>query len=99
MKFKARGLVALILTVVLGQALFIRATGAYTADQTDQPSESARIARFETLLESLRQELKIPAYSAAIVKIKRSFGQRDSVMQMSRIRFLQPNTPPTTSLR
>jgi CubicO group peptidase (beta-lactamase class C family) len=25
-------------------------------------------ARFETLLESLRQELKIPAYSAAIVK-------------------------------
>ena len=64
MKFKAPGLVALIVTVtVLGQALFVSATGARTADL-----ESARIARFETLLESLRQELKIPAYSAAIVK-------------------------------
>ena len=69
MKFKAPGLVALILTVaVLGQTLFVRATGAHTADQMDQPSDSARIARLETLLESLRQELKIPAYSAAIVK-------------------------------
>src|ERR687897_1139479 len=69
MKFKAPGLVALILTVaLLGQALFVRATHAHTADQKEQPSESARIARFETLLESLRQELKIPAYSAAIVK-------------------------------
>jgi CubicO group peptidase (beta-lactamase class C family) len=66
MKFKAPGLIALILTVaVLGQALFVQATGAHT---TDERSELARIARFETLLESLRQELKIPAYSAAIVK-------------------------------
>ncbi len=63
MKFKAPGLVALILTVaILGQSLVVRATGAHTTD------ESSRIARFETLLESLRQELKIPAYSAAIVK-------------------------------
>ena len=69
MKFKTPGLVALILTVaVLGQVLFVPATDAHTADQIEQPSESARIARFETLLESLRQELKIPAYSAAIVK-------------------------------
>ena len=69
MKFKAPGLVALIMTVaVLGQALFVRATDAQTTDRTEQPSESARIARFETLLETLRQELKIPAYSAAIVK-------------------------------
>ena len=69
MKFKAPGLVALILTVaVLGQTLFVRATGAHTGGRMDQPSESARIARLETLLESLRQELKIPAYSAAIVK-------------------------------
>ena len=73
MKFKAPGLVALILTVaVLGQALFVRATGAHTADQ---PSESARIARLETLLESLRQELKIPAYSAAIVRSKSDLGE------------------------
>jgi len=63
MKLKAPRLVALILTVaVLGQALFVRPASADTAD----PSE--RIARFETLLESIRQELKIPAYSAAIVK-------------------------------
>jgi CubicO group peptidase (beta-lactamase class C family) len=33
-----------------------------------QPSEAARLARLETQLESLRQELKIPAYSAAVVK-------------------------------
>src|SRR5688500_16091571 len=69
MKFKSPGLVALILTVaVLGQALVVLTTGAHTAGPMEQPSESARIARFETLLESLRQELKIPAYSAAIVK-------------------------------
>jgi len=69
MKFKPSCFVTLILTVaVLGQALFIRATGAQKPDQVEQPSESARIARLETLLESLRQELKIPAYSAAIVK-------------------------------
>ncbi|HEU4766391.1 MAG TPA: serine hydrolase domain-containing protein [Pyrinomonadaceae bacterium] len=62
MKFKAPALVALILTMaVLGQSLFVRATAA-------QPSEAERIARLETQLESLRQELKIPAYSAAIVK-------------------------------
>jgi len=66
MKFKSPGLFALILTVaVLGQSLFVPATGAH---QMQQPSESARIARLETLLDSLRQELKIPAYSAAIVK-------------------------------
>jgi len=63
MNFKPSKLLALILTVaVLGQIPFVRATG-----QNGQ-SESARIASFETQLESLRQELKIPAYSAAIVK-------------------------------
>src|SRR6185503_9441974 len=69
MKFKAPGLVALILTMaVLGQALFVRATRAQKPDRIEQPSQSAQIASFETQLESLRQELKIPAYSAAIVK-------------------------------
>ncbi len=63
MKLKAPGLVALILTVtLLGQGLFVRSTNAHPTDP------SSRIARLETLLESLRQELKIPAYSAAIVK-------------------------------
>ena len=69
MKIKAPGLVALSLTVaILGQALFARPTGAQKPDRMEQPSESARIARLETQLESLRQELQIPAYSAAIVK-------------------------------
>ena len=31
-------------------------------------SDAERIARLESMLENLRQELKIPAYSAAIVK-------------------------------
>ncbi|HET6977240.1 MAG TPA: serine hydrolase [Pyrinomonadaceae bacterium] len=69
MKLKTLGLVALILIVTLpGQALFIRTTGAHTSGRVEQPSDSARIASLETQLESLRQELKIPAYSAAIVK-------------------------------
>jgi CubicO group peptidase (beta-lactamase class C family) len=62
-KFKAPSLLALILTLtLLGQTLSVQSTDAHTADPTE------RLARFETLLESLRQELKIPAYSAAIVK-------------------------------
>ena len=65
MKVKAPGLLALIVIVaVLGQT-FVTATGAKTMEEL---SESARIARLETQLESLRQDLKIPAYSAAIVK-------------------------------
>ena len=68
MTFKAPSLVALILTLaLLGQAVFVPAAHAQKADITEQPS-AAQIARFETQLESLRQELKIPAYSAAIVK-------------------------------
>ena len=67
MDFKARGLLTLILTVaIVGQALFVSGAGA--ADFALQSSDAERIARLETLLESLRQELKIPAYSAAIVK-------------------------------
>ena len=68
MTFKAPSLVALILTfALLGQAVFVPAAHAQKADITEQPS-AAQIARFETQLESLRQELQIPAYSAAIVK-------------------------------
>src|ERR1043166_1519016 len=63
MKNKRSVSVALILTfAVLGQASFVPTTRAHSADIT------ARIARLEILLESLRQDLKIPAYSAAIVK-------------------------------
>jgi CubicO group peptidase (beta-lactamase class C family) len=78
MKLKAPGLIALIVTAaVLGQTLFVPATGAHTTDL-----DPARIARFEAELETLRQELKIPAYSAAIVKNQRviwakGFGYAD----------------------
>ena len=66
MKLRAPCLVALILAMaVVGQNLFVRATVAHNQNGS---SFSARITRFETLLESLRQDLKIPAYSAAIVK-------------------------------
>jgi CubicO group peptidase (beta-lactamase class C family) len=36
--------------------------------QSVSPSDAARLARLETLLENLRQDLKIPALSAAVVK-------------------------------
>ncbi|HEX8847823.1 MAG TPA: serine hydrolase domain-containing protein, partial [Pyrinomonadaceae bacterium] len=67
MKLKARGLGIVVLAVAIaGQAMFVR--GSRTFGQTGQASDAERIARLETLLENLRQELKIPAYSAAIVK-------------------------------
>src|SRR5687767_11452361 len=66
MKHKTSSLLALTLTTaVLGQTLFVRAS---VAEHQNGSSISARVARLETQLESLRQELKIPAYSAAIVK-------------------------------
>ena len=69
MKFKTRGLVTVVLaTAIAGQALFVQSTGARTIARKAQRSDTERIARLETLLENLRQELKIPAYSAAIVK-------------------------------
>ncbi len=69
MKFKASVLVALIMIgTALAQTLFGGTTRAHATDQMEQPSESTRITRFETRLEGLREELRIPAYSAAIVK-------------------------------
>lgn len=66
MKFKAPALIALTLAVGLfAQTLFLQTT---TANRMDESSDAARLARLETLLEGLRQELKIPAYSAAVVK-------------------------------
>jgi CubicO group peptidase (beta-lactamase class C family) len=83
MKLRARGLVTLVLTVAIAaQAIFVWATGARAGDHAAQSSDAERIIRLETLLETLRQELKIPAYSAAIVKDQkviwaRGFGYAD----------------------
>src|SRR5919106_1223465 len=80
MNHKASSLLALTLTMaVLGQTLFVQAS---LAEHQNGSSISARIARLETQLESLRQELKIPAYSAAIVKDQKviwakGFGSAD----------------------
>ncbi len=76
MKFTRR---ALVLTIAISTAaLFVLSTRPALA----QKSDAERIARLETLLENLRQELKIPAYSAAIVKDQkvlwaRGFGYAD----------------------
>jgi CubicO group peptidase (beta-lactamase class C family) len=69
MKLKAQWLVIWVLIVsIAGQITFVRGAEVRATARASQSSEAERIARFETLLESLRQELKIPAYSAAIVK-------------------------------
>jgi CubicO group peptidase (beta-lactamase class C family) len=70
MMFKARGLVTVVLTAAITvQAIFVQVTVArVAAAQTIRSSDAERISRLETLLEKLRQELRIPAYSAAIVK-------------------------------
>ncbi|HEY6230734.1 MAG TPA: serine hydrolase [Pyrinomonadaceae bacterium] len=83
MNFKARYFVSLVLMVIVAaQVMFVQTTAARTVDLRAQSSDAERIARLETLLESLRQELKIPAYSAAIVKDQkllwaRGFGFAD----------------------
>lgn len=83
MKLKARRLAILVLTAsVAGQLVFVRGAGARDTALTPQTPDAERLARFETVLESLRQELKIPAYSAAIVKDQRvlwakGFGYAD----------------------
>ena len=64
MKFKIRGILASFLTVMfLGQAAV-----SHSPALGQSASDAERIARLEVLLENLRQDLKIPAYSAAIVK-------------------------------
>ena len=78
MKVRTRWLVTVVLTIaVAGQALLVKSTA-----RTPQRSDAERIAQLETLLENLRQDLKIPAYSAAIVKDQkvlwaRGFGYAD----------------------
>lgn len=59
-------LLALILTsTIAGQGLFVPSR---IASAQSSSTDAARIAKLESQLESLREELKIPALSAAIVK-------------------------------
>ena len=53
--------------LILSGLIVNQRTGT-AATQAVSGSDAERIARLELLLENLRQELKIPAYSAAIVK-------------------------------
>ncbi|CAN5767714.1 hypothetical protein BH18ACI4_BH18ACI4_19940 [soil metagenome] len=62
-----RQLFALILT----SAITVQGSLVAEASAAAQSSDAARLARLESQLESLRQELKIPALSAAIVKDQR----------------------------
>jgi uncharacterized protein (TIGR02246 family) len=69
MKFKN----GYFLTLILIVSLIVQATPAQdlkssAVRQTISATDAARLARLETLLENLRQELKIPALSAAVVK-------------------------------
>ncbi|MGC2237822.1 MAG: serine hydrolase [Pyrinomonadaceae bacterium] len=65
MKFKIGYFWAAILIV----SLFVQFVPAQNAvKQTVSSDDAARLARLEILLENLRQELKIPALSAAVVK-------------------------------
>lgn len=61
MRLCARAALALFLT-------FLCITTTLHSASAQSTSDAERIARLETLLEKLRQDLKIPAYSAAIVK-------------------------------
>src|SRR5687768_9701367 len=64
MRFKSRAILASFLTILFAVQASLSNFPALGQSATD----AERIARLEVLLENLRQELKIPAYSAAIVK-------------------------------
>src|SRR5467141_807214 len=74
MRFTARLMLIVILTGAIAerfrfaQNAFPRDRSTNVTRQSAQTSDAGRLARLETLLENLRQELKIPGYSAAIVK-------------------------------
>ncbi len=65
MKFK----IGYFLAATLIVSLFVQFVPAQNAvKETVSPDDATRLARLESLLENLRQELKIPALSAAVVK-------------------------------
>ena len=71
MKFNTQRLASIVLvTAITVQVIFLQSTSARISAQS---SDAERISRLEKLLEDLRQELKIPAYSAAIVRDQKVF--------------------------
>ncbi|HET6669818.1 MAG TPA: serine hydrolase domain-containing protein, partial [Pyrinomonadaceae bacterium] len=68
MKLKARSAVsAFLVALLISQGAFAQYGSGHHSTQSSG-TDAERIARLEVLLENLRQELKIPGYSAAIVK-------------------------------
>ncbi len=83
MKFKAVYFLAAILIIsLITQAIPAQDAKLGAIKQTVSASDASRLARLETLLENLREELKIPALSAAVVKDQKvvwakGFGSAD----------------------
>ncbi|HEX8367376.1 MAG TPA: serine hydrolase [Pyrinomonadaceae bacterium] len=72
MKFKTGYFLALILIIsLIVQAMPAQDSKSSLVKQTVSASDANRLARLETRLENIRQELKIPALSAAVVKDRR----------------------------
>ena len=61
-------LAAILIISLIIQAMPAQDSKSSAIKQTVSASDANRLARLETLLENLRQELKIPALSAAVVK-------------------------------
>ena len=69
MKIKTRlFLVAVLILSISAQGIFAQGAQQSAVRKSVSSSDASRLALLEPLLENLRQELKIPAYSAAIVK-------------------------------
>lgn len=67
----ARYLVLILIVSLTVQAMPAQDSKSSAVKQTVSASDASRLARLETLLENVRQELKIPALSAAVVKDQR----------------------------
>lgn len=72
MKFKTVYFLVLILIVsLIVQTIPAQDAKSSAVKQSVSPSDASRLTRLETQLEGIRQELKIPALSAAVVKDQR----------------------------
>lgn len=60
--------VAILITTLIAQAMPAQDANRSAIKQVVSASDASRLAQLETMLENIRQELKIPALSTAIVK-------------------------------